>query len=127
MKYFATTISLIGCLSSLVFLGAGETVDLATDASKHVQILGVDIGDNTGIRIASCDINGDGLDDLIIGANAADGIDNLSPNIGEAYIVYGRRGAWPLTLSLEFDTDVHIRGQGLFDDFGLSIMASFVV
>ncbi len=46
-------------------------------------------GDNLGHRVRSGDIDGDGLDDLIMTAPFADGPDNLRPNAGEIWLYYG--------------------------------------
>lgn len=48
-------------------------------------INGIDGGDRSGVSISNAgDVNNDGLDDLIIGASAADS------NAGEAYVVFGK-------------------------------------
>ena len=64
-------------------------VDLISgDGSKGFVIDGIDNSDYTGSSVRSAgDINGDGLDDLIIGGHGADSDQNRS---GEAYVVLGR-------------------------------------
>jgi hypothetical protein len=42
-----------------------------------------------GEEIVSADINGDGFDDLMLGAYRADGPDNSRPDAGDTYVVYG--------------------------------------
>ena len=45
------------------------------------------------------DVNGDGIDDLIIGASFAD--PNTQSNAGTSYVVYGRAGGFDASLDLE--------------------------
>ncbi len=55
-----------------------------------VKLFGADIDDQAGASVhAAGDVNGDGFDDLLIGAYAADGLTNTTVDAGEAYIVYG--------------------------------------
>ena len=61
-------------------------IDLSTQ-SADITICGADVGDNSGYAVASGDINGDGYDDIIIGAYQAD---PPGGNIaGETYVVFG--------------------------------------
>jgi hypothetical protein len=54
------------------------------DGLNGFRIEGVALGDNAGWSVgAAGDLNGDGYDDLIVGAAFADG------NAGEAYVIYG--------------------------------------
>jgi hypothetical protein len=81
---------LIGA-SYLVFgKGAGfaATLDLATlDGSDGIKWLGVATYDQTGDSIgAAGDVNGDGFDDLLIGAPEADA---NGVNSGAAYMIFG--------------------------------------
>ena len=75
----------------LVFLGLAEwpaTVDAAL-AQHAMTILGVDADDELGFSVASGDVNGDGIDDIIGGALLADGPDNARPDAGEVYVIFG--------------------------------------
>ena len=47
--------------------------------------------DRMGEEIVCADINGDGLDDLVLGAYRADGPDNSRRDAGDVYVVYGAR------------------------------------
>jgi hypothetical protein len=38
------------------------------------------------------DVNGDGFDDLLIGAYFADAVNNARPNAGETYVIFGKAG-----------------------------------
>ena len=61
-------------------------------AEQGFVIYNMDTSDNSQLGIsvsAAGDINGDGIDDLIVGASFRD-VDGMSD--GEAYVVYGKRG-----------------------------------
>ncbi len=65
-----------------------HVIDLAT-GGQAATILGVDPGDQMGHSIASGDLNGDGVDDVLLGAVSADGPANSRDLAGEAAIVPG--------------------------------------
>ena len=59
-------------------------------AANGFALIGIDPDDASGLRVVSGDVNGDGYDDLIIGAYGAD------PNglrSGETHVVYGGASA----------------------------------
>ena len=66
----------------------GKIIDLAA-AQPDVTILGADSGDSLGFALAAGDVNGDGIDDILVGALLADGPNNQRPNAGEAYVIFG--------------------------------------
>ncbi|WP_439342146.1 Calx-beta domain-containing protein [Vacuolonema iberomarrocanum] len=70
--------------------GFGASLDLSTlNGSNGFAINGVAAGDNSGRSVSGAgDINGDGIDDLIIGAYGAD--PNGNSFAGTSYVVFGR-------------------------------------
>lgn len=86
-----------------------------------VRVLGVDVGDQD-VGQPSCDVNGDGILDLIVAAGGADGIENSRPTAGEVYVFYGRRGSWTGSLDPATEADVRIIGQEEFDNLGSGVV-----
>lgn len=70
-------------------IGSSHTIDLsALDGSSGFRLNGIDSGDISGMSVSSAgDFNGDGFDDIIIGAYAAD--PNGINAAGESYLVFG--------------------------------------
>ncbi len=73
--------------------GTGGRFNLSDlDGSNGFTLTGIDSGDFSGVSVSSAgDVNGDGYDDLIIGARRAD--PNGDGDAGETYIVYGGANA----------------------------------
>ena len=72
---------------------AYDPFELSTlDGVNGFILNGIDADDESGISVSSVgDVNGDGYDDLIIGANRAD--PNGASYAGETYVVYGGASA----------------------------------
>jgi hypothetical protein len=84
-------------------IASGQDIDLANTQHPLSVIYGVDARDHAGSTVASGDVNGDGYDDVVIGAaalgtlrnaydregGAGDGPDNSRPDCGELYVVFG--------------------------------------
>ena len=66
---------------------SGE-IDLS-DQQPDVRILGAVSGDNFGGGVAAGDLNGDGIDDIIVGAPLSNGLKNIRTDMGEAYVIFG--------------------------------------
>jgi len=83
--------------------GFGASIDLAGVALGQggFVIQGQDGGDQAGFSAARAgDVNGDGFDDLIIGARFADGAGNATSYSGAAYVVFGTAAAFPASIDL---------------------------
>ncbi|MBX9258234.1 FG-GAP repeat protein [Desmonostoc muscorum CCALA 125] len=80
--------------------GFGASLNLSSlNGSNGFVINGIDAEDFSGISVSSAgDINGDGIDDLIIGAPGAD--PNGQYNAGESYVVFGSNSGFGASLNL---------------------------
>ena len=80
--------------------GFGASLDLASlDGTKGFVLKGVDAEDYTGASVNSAgDINGDGYDDILIGAKQAD--PDGDTDAGETYVVFGKSGSFGASLDL---------------------------
>lgn len=111
--------------SFVIFGGASlpSTIDLGNSGAVNVTIFGADAGDESGISVSSAgDVNGDGYDDLLIGAHQADAAGNGKSLAGDTYIVFGGP-ALPATIDLNAlgASGVTIYGSGLTDRSGRSV------
>jgi len=68
--------------------GLSGEIDLVA-GEPGLRILGALPGDTLGFGVASGDINGDGVDDVIVGAPGSNGAGNQRTDVGETYVVFG--------------------------------------
>jgi hypothetical protein len=71
----------------------GDT-DLVSPPAGVTRFWGADAGDGLGRSVASGDLNGDGFDDVILGAQSGDSTANSRVDAGEVHLVYGKAGQW---------------------------------
>jgi hypothetical protein len=98
----------------------GGVLDFAS-ASPDVTVTAADEQDDLGGAVASGDVNGDAIDDLLIGAPRADGPDNTRKGAGEAYVLFGSpslKGSFNIALG---EQDVTILGANAGDRLGTSL------
>ncbi len=104
--------------TAYVIYGRGSTspVDLAALGSAGFRIDGAAPGDLAGDSVAGAgDVNGDGRDDLIVGAS---GVDTSS---GAAYVVYGPAGPADIDLGALGPAGFRMAGGDSFDNVGISV------
>jgi hypothetical protein len=69
----------------------GRVIDLdalATD-DPVTLVYGAEAGDRLGVWMGTGDFDGDGIMDAVLGADQADGPENLRSHAGETYVIYG--------------------------------------
>jgi hypothetical protein len=106
-----------------VFFGSPSLTGVLDLASTfpNVVVAAADKEDRLGYAVASRDVNGDGIDDLLIGTPRADGPDNARDSAGEAYVVFGSpslHGSFDIALD---EQDVTILGANAGDRLGVSL------
>ncbi len=102
------------------------TLDLSSlDGSNGFKLTGVAAGDRSGSSVSAAgDVNGDGFDDLIIGAYRA------APNgsySGASYVVFGKAGGFTANLdlsSLDGSNGFKLTGVAADDRSGRSVSAA---
>ena len=103
--------------------GLASSLDLSTlDGTNGFRLHGAAPGDLTGVSVSGAgDVNGDGFEDLIIGAYAADqnGYDS-----GAAYVVFGRTDGFAPTVDLsglDGTNGFRLDGAAELDEVGQSV------
>ena len=104
--------------------GDVDLADMSDD--EGYKIAGSSQFDATGGSVSSAgDINGDGIDDFIVGANKAD-VDG-NENAGAAYVVYGTKGLTHADIDLAPLTSAQwfvIKGASSWDYAGVSVSSA---
>jgi hypothetical protein len=79
--------------------GATANLNLSTlNGTNGFKLNGVTLGDRSGVAVSSAgDVNGDGFDDIVIGAYYADPHGNSS---GASYVVFGSASGFPASFNL---------------------------
>jgi Ca2+-binding RTX toxin-like protein len=111
--------------------GFSADIDLSSLNGTNGFILnGVEAGDNSGVSVSDAgDINGDGIDDLIIGASddplGATPPNPNNPSPGQSYVVFGKRSGFSASLDLaDLDGSNGFKINGISPDDGLGYAVS---
>jgi hypothetical protein len=100
-----------------------NSIDLVTDPPP-LTIVGADPGDleTGGVSVAGGDFNGDGAEDILLGAPFGDGPGNSREDAGEAYVILG-----PRVLEGEVSLDAEVADLTIFgalagDNLGFAVI-----
>jgi hypothetical protein len=97
-----------------------DTVDLASGEGS-TSIAGADRRDGLGFFVATGDVNGDGIDDAVIGARDADGAGNQRNNAGEVHVLFGSPDL-PQSIDLATESlDATVYGADVNDSLGFTV------
>ena len=107
--------------------GFGASLDLALlDGVKGFTINGIEEDDRLGRSVSSAgDVNGDGIDDLIIGADFAN--PNGINNAGQTYVIFGDSNGFDPILevsALDGTNGFTINGIDVYDSLGKSVSSA---
>ena len=115
-----------------VDVGGRQVIDLESlSASDGFIIQGDAASDYAGISVSNAgDVNGDGIDDLIVGAF---GSNDGGTDAGEAYVIFGRTTGFGVDIggrqvidlaTLSSSDGLIIQGDAAFDEAGISVSAA---
>lgn len=104
--------------------GFAASLDLAAlDGSNGFAINGIAPPDSSGFSVSDAgDFNGDGLDDVLIGAMSASA--NGIPACGQSYVLFGTRAGFPPAFELadlDGSNGLAINGVAAYDWSGFSV------
>ncbi|MBN1826963.1 MAG: FG-GAP repeat protein [Candidatus Eisenbacteria bacterium] len=116
----------VNCGGAYVFYGGPRhegrrVIDLAREPAD-IAIFGAEAKDHLTGDMAAGDLDGDGRDDLVLGAFYADGPENGRHHCGEAHVLFGApRSALPPVIDLAETTLPWIYGAEASDTFGRAL------
>ncbi len=95
----------------------------ALNGADGFALIGIDAGDNVGKSVSGVgDVNGDGLDDVLIGASGATA--NGKVGAGASYVVFGRTTGFDAAIdlaSLDGSNGFRLNGVSQSDTSGISV------
>jgi hypothetical protein len=98
-------------------------INLLNLGSAGITIFGAEVNDQSGISVSAAgDLNGDGFDDLAIGAHYADALGNSKRYAGDSYVIFGDESLPAIIdLAIPDSADFTIVGASPDDRSGRSV------
>ena len=93
---------------------------------RYQGVCGAHSSDYTGYSLVTTDFDGDGLDDLSIGAPGFHALSDTFTNTGWVYVLLGQTGLTEVSQDLLQDADLIIQGSGPGDGTGEALAAGDV-
>jgi hypothetical protein len=110
-----------GAISGQTYLILGKPAGWATDIplfNADASFVGEQGGDCSGFSVAGAgDVNGDGYDDILIGAH---GSDLVVADRGQTYLIFGKPTGWTMDTPLS-NSNASFWGENIFDYSGWSV------
>ncbi len=102
-----------------LILGKASGWSMDTDLSgSSASFWGEDSGDYSAYSVSGAgDVNGDGYDDILIGA---EGDDDMGTEAGQTYLILGKASGWAMDTDLSASS-ASFRGESSFDFAGCSV------
>ena len=121
-KKIACAILLIMIMSIINILDYSEALNYTMDSdlsNVDASFWGEDSDDHSGWSVAGGgDVNGDGYDDILIGAWQDD--DGGAPNAGQTYLIFGKASGWAMDTDLS-NADASFWGEDAGDFSGYTV------
>lgn len=86
-------------------------------STADTSVFGADADDLLGVGTGTGDVNGDGLGDVILGAENADGAANNRNSVGEAFVLFGPVSPGTIDLAT-VQADIRVIGEDPGDSLG---------
>jgi hypothetical protein len=104
-----------------VLYGPGLNGEVVLADEAGIVIYGALAEDNLGTAVGSGDLNGDGIDDIVVAAVASNGLNNIRTDLGEVYVIFGSTDLPPAIDIGLVDQHVTVRAAEGFSRLGTSI------
>ncbi|PKH52611.1 hypothetical protein CXF68_18730 [Tenacibaculum sp. Bg11-29] len=133
VKRLKSKFSKIACLLFLIFnvfvsfgQGSSKLPISGTDDTQRFSVYGEQIADDLGESVSDLgDVNGDGIDDIIIGAPGIN--DGATLRVGEAYVIFGATGITTASIDVNNLTGLNgftVRGLSTSDEIGIAVSSA---
>jgi hypothetical protein len=103
--------------------GLSGVFDVAA-GDQDLIIYGADENDTLGFNLYAADVNGDGVDDLLLSARGGDGPGDFSNEAGEVHVIFGRPDLPRVIDLLDGESDAYLYGANQADMLAFTLFAA---